>query len=79
MRLAHPRLRAASISATHVVRGGAAQVDDPVGVQRGDLRAGRCVWPLSPTDSMSRPAWSPGGFVKTLPKFGWLSGWVRLR
>ena len=35
--------------------------------------------PFRPTESMSRPAWSPGGLVKTLPQLGWLSGWVRLR
>src|SRR5690606_30884801 len=35
--------------------------------------------PLSPAASISRPAWSPGGFFHTEPNDGWSIGWVARR
>src|SRR6185312_1752154 len=46
---------------------------------RSETRAPPIAWPLSPHDSMSRAAWSPGGLRNTLPAFGNDSGCVAMR
>src|SRR5205807_7841943 len=44
-----------------------------------EMRAAPSRAPFMPEASTSRPAESPGGFLKTLPQFLVLIGWVRLR
>ena len=61
-----------SITRLDVGRRRAAEVHDEVGVLRARPARRPRVKPLSPHDSMSRAAWSPGGLRKTLPALGWL-------
>src|SRR6185312_3230134 len=46
---------------------------------RSETRAPPIAWPLSPHDSMSRAAWSPGGLRNTLPALGTPSGCESMR
>ena len=79
---------ARSIRRADVGGGGAAGVDEVVGVHRRDLRRRRSRTPLSPAASISCPAvrgppsrfqLGPDGFLNTLPQHGWLNGVPRCR